>query len=87
MNYVTPAQMQYFEARYPDPEAALQHVITRAEEYADEHAPNALPSVRAGVARLFLAYCCQPDAGERELIRGAIDALLDLGRAVPCRRL
>lgn len=87
MNYVTPEQERYFIARYENPQAAMRHVMEQAEAYADEHAPRALPSVKAGVARLFLAYCCQSDKGERELIRNAIDALLDLGRAVPCRGL
>lgn len=86
MNYVTPEQERYFRKHYAEPEAAMLYIIEQSEAYAQQYAPNALPSIKAGIARLFFRYCIEHDKGEKALIRSAIDALLELARGLACNR-
>lgn len=82
MKFVTPTEVEYFRKRYPHDQNALNYALRCADEYADTHAPNALPSIKSAIAQLHFRYSMQDDVGERELIRVAVDQLMELGRAI-----
>ena len=84
MKFITPHEIEYFRLRYKNanPEATLQYALKCADEYAEQHAPNALPSIKGAIAQLHFRYALQGDPGERRLIRSAIDQLITMGAAI-----
>ena len=84
MKYITPHELQYFRERYrnANPEASLQHALKCADEYAERHAKNAVPSIKDAIAQLHFRHLLQPDVGERRLIRNAIDQLIQMGEEI-----
>lgn len=83
MKFITPAEIEYFRKRYAHaPDHALTYAMQCADEYAEKHAPNALPSIKDGIAQLHFRYGMEGDVGERRLIRIAIDQLIALGSAI-----
>jgi hypothetical protein len=56
-------------------------VITTAFEYADKHCHAAPPAIRNSIARVFINFILQSDAGEKQLLMRAIDDLIELGKA------
>lgn len=83
MKFVTPADLKLFRERHAhDPDAALQYALNCADDYAEQHAANALPSIKNAIAQLVFRYTVQSDPGEKQLIQVAIDSLIELGRAI-----
>jgi len=82
-DFVTLADVEYFRHRYPHaPEETLRYAVDRAEEFAEAHARGALPSIKTAIGQLHFRYAMQADVGERQLIRKAIDSLLELAEAL-----
>lgn len=77
-------ELDFHAARYrgPNRAATIDHAHRQALAWVDEHAPDMLPTIRAGIVRNYFCALLENDAGERKLLMGAIDALLELGRAI-----
>lgn len=84
MAFITDHEIKFLlRSRYRAPDA--EYAIRRAEEYAEHHAADALPSIKTAIAQLYLRYVLQGDPGERRLIRVAIDQFIAMGAAIHAR--
>lgn len=76
--WITPADREYFQKRYPKTWAqCLDHAVRAAVAFAEQHAPLL---VQFQVAHLHLMFGMQTDAGDRRNIMRAIDAAIEYGR-------
>lgn len=84
MTFITDHELKWFRARYRhvNPEATLQYALNCADEYAERYASHAPPTIKSAVAQLHFRYTLQSDPGEKQLIRIAIDRLIEMGEAI-----
>jgi hypothetical protein len=82
---ISPTERAYLLRHYRlggmGPVSTVDYVITTAFEYADKNCPCAAPAVRNGIARVFINYTLLRDAGEKQLMRVALDNLIAIGKA------
>jgi hypothetical protein len=84
MTFITDHEIKFLlRSRYRAPDA--EYAIRCADEYAEHHAPDALPPIKTAIAQLYLRYTLQCDPGERRLIRLAIDQLVAMGESIHAR--
>lgn len=79
-----PHELHYWATKYrgPNPAASVDYAHRQAIEYVQHHATDMLPSIQNAIIRARFRYILEPDVGERKLIQRAIDAQLELGRAI-----
>jgi hypothetical protein len=84
MTFITDHELKWFRARYRhvNPDATLQYALNCADEYAERCAPRSLPSIKSAIAQLHFRHTLQSDPGEKQLIRIAIDRLIEMGDAI-----
>lgn len=81
---LSPVELDYWASRFrgPNPAATVDHAHRLAMAWVDKHAGTMLPSIQHGIIRNYFRFVLEPDAGERKLLMGAIDALLELGDCI-----
>jgi hypothetical protein len=86
---ISSTERAHFSKRYRlgglGPEATINYAVATALAYADKHALGAPDVIRNGIARVFIHYTLQSDAGEKKLLMIAIDRLIDMGRVAHAR--
>lgn len=77
-------ELDYWTSRYrgPNPAAQVDYAHQQARAWIDRHAAKMLPSIQHGLIRNYFRFVIESDAGERKLLMGAIDALLELGACI-----
>ena len=77
-------ELRYWTAKFRGAyrETVIDNAHQQALAWVDQHATNMLPSIRAGLVRNYFRALIEVDTGEKKLLMGAIDALLELGGAI-----
>lgn len=81
---LSPVELAYWSRRYRgiNADTAVDYAHQQAQAWIDRHASNMLPSIQHGIIRNYFRFLIEHDPGERKLLMGAIDALLELGECI-----
>ncbi len=81
---ISTVELNYWASRYRGPNAAgsIDYAHQQAQQWVNCNAADMLPSIQHGIIRNYFRFVIESDAGEKKLLMGAIDALLELGRVI-----
>jgi hypothetical protein len=77
---LTPYELEFWSERYQGPKSHVPYAHAEAIKYAERHAPNAPATVKHAISLAVFRYMLEFDAGEKTLLRAAVDALIGIGR-------